>query len=115
MRVQDGQRLHAHCLVVAPDKQNLAIDHLVGEPLQRDDARVGARGVVWRLMEQYDTGVLPAAGTGSRTGGVGARSWAGRPWVRDAHGRRAGVGYARWGAVRGRMDSVGSRVRRRAP
>jgi hypothetical protein len=58
LRVRSGRRLHPHTLVVAADESSLALDHLLGEPLPSDDAEEWARGVVERLTEQLDTGVL---------------------------------------------------------
>jgi len=58
VRVRAGRRLHPHVLVLAADEQSLALDYLVGEPLQDDDVQLWAEGVVWWLMEQLDTGVL---------------------------------------------------------
>lgn len=58
LRVRAGRRLHPHIVVVAADEQSLIVDHLIGEPLERDDAEAWAEGVYWWLMEELDTGVL---------------------------------------------------------
>ncbi|MTV25855.1 hypothetical protein FTX61_10605 [Nitriliruptoraceae bacterium ZYF776] len=58
LRVRAGQRRHPHILIVAADEQSLTLDHLIGEPLESDDAEAWADGVYYWLMEELDTGVL---------------------------------------------------------
>jgi hypothetical protein len=45
LRVQSGQRLHPHTLVVAANERSLALDHSIGLPLDDDDPRLWAYGL----------------------------------------------------------------------
>jgi hypothetical protein len=58
VRVRAGRRHYPHTLIVAADEQSLSLDHLIGEPLESDDAEEWADGVYYWLMEELDTGVL---------------------------------------------------------